>query len=539
MSLAIRAAFAIGLMVLFYALAIAMCTALVLVGLRLLHVALNHNEIDIIASNLCFLVAGWIAWSALPRLDRFKAPGPEVVEGEHPRLFAEILAVATATGQRMPDHVYLIPEVNAFVAQRGGIMGIGSRRVMGIGLPLLRTLQIDELRAVLAHEMGHFSGGDTRLGPWIYTTRSGLARMVANLAKLRQWTDHSIEQRLTDHSIGPRVTALRIGLIELIGWPTIYRWIEQVFTGLPVLFRWFLIGFMRVSQAISRAQEYSADAVAVRAEGWRAFVDGLKKTHAASIAHAIYMRTEVLPLVKQGALPAVGEGFSRFLLNDRFTKLLDEAVTEEMTDGTADPYDSHPPLRTRIAVATALRGPDKPPDPRRAIELVEDAGRIESNELGSHVHRKLEPVSWNDTDKWWIALWREEVEQAKRLLVEIRIDAIPSDYRHIYRITTRLLGQREADALSDEGLGHWWISTISAALAVMLLDAGFAVTIRLGEPFRFTRGDATVEPVVELRQLIAGEISEDAWCARWTKLGFANRNLAINAAGRHSASTPC
>jgi Zn-dependent protease with chaperone function len=92
----------------------------------------------------------------------------------------------------MPAHVYLVSDVNAFVTQRGGIMGIGSRRVMGIGLPLLRTLQVDELRAVLAHEMGHFYGGDTKLGPWIYKTRGALARTVVNLAKAGRSTDHWI-----------------------------------------------------------------------------------------------------------------------------------------------------------------------------------------------------------------------------------------------------------------------------------------------------------------------------------------------------------
>ena len=39
------------------------------------------------------------------------------------------------TAQTMPEEVYVVNAVNAFVAQRGGIMGIGSRRVMGIGLP--------------------------------------------------------------------------------------------------------------------------------------------------------------------------------------------------------------------------------------------------------------------------------------------------------------------------------------------------------------------------------------------------------------------
>jgi len=68
----------------------------------------------------------------------------------------------------MPAEVYLIAEANAWVIDRGGIMGCGSRRVMGLGLPLLQVLSVYQLRAVLAHEFGHFHGGDTKLGPWVY-----------------------------------------------------------------------------------------------------------------------------------------------------------------------------------------------------------------------------------------------------------------------------------------------------------------------------------------------------------------------------------
>ena len=60
-------------------------------------------------------------------------------------------------------------------------MGLGSRRVMGLGLPLLQALTVPELRAVLAHEFGHLDGGDVALGPWIYSTRGALLRTLQDL----------------------------------------------------------------------------------------------------------------------------------------------------------------------------------------------------------------------------------------------------------------------------------------------------------------------------------------------------------------------
>jgi len=135
---------------------------------------------------------------------------------------------------------------NAFVALRGGILGIGSRRVMGIGIPLLRTLRVDELRAVIAHEMGHFHAGDTKLGPWIHSLRMTLARAVINMGRLSDWAF--------------------INLVAII-------------VRAPLV--WFLKLFLRVSQAVSRRQELAADALAVTVQGATAAIDGLTKTHAA------------------------------------------------------------------------------------------------------------------------------------------------------------------------------------------------------------------------------------------------------------------
>ena len=59
-------------------------------------------------------------------------------------------------------------------------------------------------------------------------------------------------------------------------------------------------------------------------------------------------------------LPPIGEGFSRFLGNDEMGKLLDGVVAAELAEGTQDPYDSHPPLRDRIAAAERLTGAPAP-----------------------------------------------------------------------------------------------------------------------------------------------------------------------------------
>lgn len=495
--MAVRAVLAIVLMVLFYALAVAGAAALVWLGIKVFELLIVANGRGVgllgLVALVCFVAAAVVLWSVLPRFDRFEPPGPEITEREQPELFAEIRTVAKATGQWMPVHVYLVYEVNAFVAQRGGLMGFGSRRVMGIGVPLMRALQVDELRAVLAHEMGHFYGGDTRLGPWIYKTRGALARTVVNLERVRNSTDH---------------------------------WIMVLFAGVRAPFRWFLIGFLRVSQAISRAQEYSADAVAVRAESQRALIDGLKKTHAASLAHPLYLNSEVAPLVMRGKLPAIGEGFTRFLASEQLAQALDKAIAHELEHGSGDSYDSHPLLRQRIEAARAL--PDSPvrdADTRPAIELLRDAEALECADVTSHVEQTLDAISWEDAPAEWAKLWREDLGELAGALENLTVTDVPTTPQEIRRRAIIAFGAAHADEGSDDDLRGWWRQMVGRALSLRLIEAGFTLSTMPGEPVRLSRDGEVIEPFIETNKYVAGEEPEEAWRARWAARGLAESAL--------------
>src|SRR6185295_7873003 len=178
-SLAGRAALAVVLLVGFYVLALAIVGGLLY--LPYVEVVYLHrlDRLTIFA----IVGAAIILWSILPRVDRFTPPGPALTRADQPRLFATIDDVARGSEQAMPSEVYLIPDMNAWVAQRGGIMGFGSRRVMGLGLPMLQTLTISQMRAVVAHEFGHYHGGDTALGPWVYKTRAAIGRTIHGLSQ--------------------------------------------------------------------------------------------------------------------------------------------------------------------------------------------------------------------------------------------------------------------------------------------------------------------------------------------------------------------
>src|SRR3984893_15487470 len=211
----------------------------------------------------CLFGAILIAVSIIPRPSRFAPPGPLLNPAGQPRLFSALDEVARAVGEPMPAEVYLTPEMNAGVLQRR------RRRVMVLGLPLMQIMSVSQMRAVLAHEFGHYHGGDRRLGPWVYRTRETIERTL--------------------RTVSPQGALLQ----------------------LPSLLYGRL--FLRVSQGVSRQQEFAADQLAARTVGAKPMIDGLRNLARGSIAFNAYWRQEVVPLIEAGFQPPIAEGFTRFL----------------------------------------------------------------------------------------------------------------------------------------------------------------------------------------------------------------------------------
>jgi Zn-dependent protease with chaperone function len=431
--------------------------------------------------------AGVILWSILPRIDRFTAPGPPLTREDQPRLFAALDDVARAAEQAMPREVYLVPDMNAWVAQRGGIMGVGSRRVMGVGLPLLQTLTVSQMRAVLAHEFGHYHGGDTALGPWIYKTRAAIGRTL-----------HGLSQHT------------------------------------PLLmkpFEWYGKAFLRVTHAISRRQELAADALSARVSGTATTIGALKATHGAGMAFEPYWHAEVMPTIQRGFRPPLADGFRHFVAAPAIATGVAAALETEIAEGKVDPYDTHPPLRERIRAleAAPVRKEATAVDSSFAISLLDDVASLELVLINSIVRDeyrdKLAPLTWEDAgERVWVPVWREQARAYADRLVGITPNMLPSLAQDRAGLAVKLRLVRDRGA-ADDTVMHESAHALGTAMAVALHARGFTARAMPGYTVRMERGDVSIAPFTALGDLASGEMTAEEWRDRCDRAGITDLDL--------------
>ncbi|BFM13672.1 hypothetical protein R50072_38250 [Simiduia litorea] len=189
--------------------------------------------------------------------------GMEVSAENQPELYRFIHTLADEIGAPRPHRVFLTPEVNAAVFYDLSLLNLlfPSKKNLIIGMGLVNVLSFGELKAVLAHEFGHFAQRSMMVGRWVYIAQQIIGHMVAT----RDWLDSIVR------FIG-RID-LRIAwigwLLSLVIW-SIRAVVDSLF-GLVIM----------AERALSREMEFNADLVAVSVTGSDALINALYKLQAA------------------------------------------------------------------------------------------------------------------------------------------------------------------------------------------------------------------------------------------------------------------
>lgn len=229
----------------------------------------------------------WVAWQAseltvgfllsLPGLflaiilinglRRVRRPGTDgLIElrlDEHPALLTLIYDVADEVNAPRPHRVFLSPEVNAavFYERSAKELLFPTRKNLMIGIGLVNIVTMDEFRAVLAHEFGHFSQKSMRISSWVYLA----GQVVEDLLSGQDGIDRSLRPS----------SALNVGLAFVV---------RAVFWAVRVVMGTAFYGVMLLARALSREMEFQADRVAVSAAGSDSLVHALYRLRLADSA---------------------------------------------------------------------------------------------------------------------------------------------------------------------------------------------------------------------------------------------------------------
>ena len=248
----------------------------------------------------------FLAWMLRPA---WRFEGRELKPDEAPQLHAELDRLKQKLQVPGRMRVFLDDSFNASAAETRGWFGVlGTQCALTLGVPLLVALDREQVLAVIAHELGHFSRRHGRLGQWLYRARVGWNQYAQSVGE----SDSVFDQAASWYA------------------------------------RQFVPFFSARSFVHSRQCEYEADADAALAVGSRTFAAALSRT--AIIAR---LWTERLPrqiMAWQFDSPQVPEDFY-----ERFARAASECPVADaqawLDDALHEPsgwLDTHPSLSERL-----------------------------------------------------------------------------------------------------------------------------------------------------------------------------------------------
>jgi heat shock protein HtpX len=238
------------------------------------------------------LIAYWFSDRMVLRMHGAREVGP----AEAPELFSIVSDLSRQAGINQP-RIYIIPEEapNAFATGRSP-----NRSAVAVTLGLLRLLDREELRGVLAHELSHVRNRDTL----IMTIAATFAGALSMLADMALWG--TLFGRSSDDEEGGNPIA---GLLGIVLAP---------------------IAAALIQMAISRSREFMADESAARLTGNPlALASALRKIEAWS---------QRIPIV--AGSPATAHLF----------------IINPFSGGLAQLFSTHPPTQERIRRLEAMVG---------------------------------------------------------------------------------------------------------------------------------------------------------------------------------------
>ncbi len=295
-------------------------------------------------------VSAWCAFTALFLIlaqfgeRSYRAAGRPLERCDAPDLFAMLDEIGERMGVGSIAAVRLkpAPMMAAARVRRPGRFIVTERRALVIGVPLLRTLSIDEMRAAVAHELAHLLGGDVRRGRIVHQASRRIALM----------------KRVLERGRGPARALL--------------TWVNPVW--------WYLVAYgtllRRGASTIRRRQEARADSLAAAAVGAETYARTLVRVATVGLSFRRLAPGLLLRATEtERRIENFFADFARALADLSATnrqRVERDAIAAH--DGDAG---DHPPLRERLADLGVRGAVDTSDDTPRCATLVPTLGDVE------------------------------------------------------------------------------------------------------------------------------------------------------------------
>ena len=228
-------------------------------------------------------------------------------------LWKQTDSVAEKLGALRPDQIVVGLDPSFYVTEAtvntpdGSLSG----RTLYCSLALARILTVEELAAIIGHELGHFRGEDTKWSERFYPIYRGSIGAIASLQD----------------------ASSRRGWGALVLLPAI------------AMFNFFLEQFAVAERLHGRTREFLADRAGADATSPRAMATALVKVHAFGDFWGLTMEQSVQGLQQQKISKNLSALFADNVGINAKAELLDAAAET----ATSHPTDTHPPLSERLS----------------------------------------------------------------------------------------------------------------------------------------------------------------------------------------------
>ena len=289
----------------------------------------------------------------------------QIHRNQEPELFKLIDEVVKEVETEQPKKVFLTTDVNAFVNYDSTFwsMFLPVKKNLTIGLGLINTTTVSELKAILAHEFGHFSQKSMKVGSFVNQAQRIIHDMIYNNNAIDKITSNLA----AIHGVLDMFSSLAMLVINGIKW---------------VLGKTYDFLFLN-HLSLSRQMEFDADAIATFIAGSEVKTASLLRLDLSSLAFDNAFRfyfdkdnssdTKNLYQNQSTILMYLSEENNHEIQNN--LPYIQENEIDRYNKSKLkieDQWSSHPTIQQRIAAIKKLAVPSENIDNRLAKNIIQN-----------------------------------------------------------------------------------------------------------------------------------------------------------------------